>query len=83
MYHERKPPATYGAEYSLEYEVAEAIQRKRKRGAVGLDQDEAMYDMERMGVSTAYLQHDEQDSLSDAACSLHSCATLIEERIRI
>lgn len=51
MYHERKAASAYGAEYSLEYEVAEAIQRKRKHGAIGLDQDEAMYDMERMGAS--------------------------------
>ena len=51
MYRERKPVSMYAADYSLEFEVAEAIQKKRKRGAIGLDQDEALYDMERMGVS--------------------------------
>lgn len=51
MFFEKKHPLSYGREYSLEYEVAESLQKKRKRGAAGLDQDEAMYDLERMGVS--------------------------------
>jgi len=51
MFFEKKNPLTYGREYSLEYEVAENMQKKRKRGAAGLDHDEAMYDLERMGVS--------------------------------
>ena len=51
MYHAKRHAMTYGADYSLEFEVAESIQKKRKRGAVGLDQDEALYDLERMGVS--------------------------------
>ena len=51
MFYEKKNPLTYGREYSLEYEVADNMQKKRKRGAAGLDPDEAMYDLERMGVS--------------------------------
>jgi hypothetical protein len=55
-YFERKPVSAYGADYSLEFEVAEALQKKRKRGATGLDQDEALYDMERMGVGLLLLR---------------------------
>lgn len=51
MFYEKKHAASYGRDYSLEYEVAENMQKKRKSGAVGLDHDEAMYDLERMGVS--------------------------------
>ena len=54
MYHAKRHATSYGADYSLEFEVAESIQKKRKRGAVGLDQDEALYDLERMGVSLRF-----------------------------
>ncbi|KAK9898519.1 hypothetical protein P389DRAFT_167037 [Cystobasidium minutum MCA 4210] len=54
MFFEKKHPLSYGREYSLEYEVAESLQKKRKRGAAGLDHDEAMYDLERMGLRDPY-----------------------------
>ena len=53
MYQEKQSVSVYGNDHSLEFEVAESMQRRRKRGAVGLDQDEALYDLERMGVSAS------------------------------
>lgn len=51
LYYEKKPAATYRPSYSAEYDIADGLARKRKLGAVGLDHEEALYDLERMGVS--------------------------------
>lgn len=51
LYYEKKDAGHYERQYSLEFEVAESLAKRRKRGATGVDHDEAMFDLERMGVS--------------------------------
>lgn len=83
MYYEKKSADAYGQQYSLEIEVTENLQKKRKRGAVGLDHDEALYDLERMGVSgpscpTSFCQHPSRLTVTGSAAPLFSFAIPIE-----
>ena len=53
LYFGRRSAASYGQVYSTEIDAVDGLQKKRKHGAVGLNHDEALYDLERMGVRLA------------------------------
>lgn len=50
-YYEKKATVAYGQDYSVEFDVHDNKQRKHKRGAVGLDEEEIQIDLQMMGVS--------------------------------
>lgn len=50
LYQERKATLAYGLDYAVEFDLHDSLYKRQKRGAVGLDREEIMYDLQRSGV---------------------------------
>ena len=54
LYYQKRPMSAYGQACPMDVEPFDGIQKKVKLGALGLDFSEALYDVERMGVSRKF-----------------------------